>query len=146
MEETESTVQDDAVEEALKVRGPMTSVELADHLGWTQTQVQDAVCRLYEQDRIDFRTPSDSVVATWRVRRHRGRPRPTENIERDNMIEGILKAQGAMTRNALADQVGLSYSLTYLALDRLRKQGRVRRCLQDKGLTVWTTEVEAPCP
>lgn len=80
------------------------------------------------------------------ARRRRGRPRPTENIDRDNMIEEILRKQGAMTRNALAEQIGLSYSLTYLALDRLRKQGRVRRCLQDKGLTVWTTEVEAPCP
>jgi len=80
------------------------------------------------------------------ARRRRGRPRPTENIDRDNMIEEILRKQGAMTRNALADQIKLSYSLTYLALDRLRKQGRVRRCLQDKGLTVWTTEVENPCP
>lgn len=80
------------------------------------------------------------------TKRKRGRPRPTENIERDNRIEKILQEEGPMTRNDLADLIRLSYSLTYLALDRLRKQGRVRRCLQDRGLTVWTTEVETPCP
>lgn len=79
-------------------------------------------------------------------KRKRGRPRPAENIERDNLIEKTLRELGPTTRNALAEKLGISRSKTYLALDRLRKQGRVRRCLQDKGLTVWTTEVENPCP
>jgi hypothetical protein len=76
----------------------------------------------------------------------RGRPRPAENIARDDMIYKMLNRSGPKTRNDLAEELGLSVSLTYLALSRLRGQGRVKRCLQDDGSSVWSTETERPCP
>ena len=90
----------------------------------------------------------DEAGNTQKTKRPRGRPRPRENVERDDQIEQILQRQGPMTRNALADQMELSHSLTYLALVRLRNQRRVRRCTPEgTGMDdVWTTEVEAPCP
>lgn len=83
---------------------------------------------------------------TTAPKRKRGRPRPLENIARDDLIETTLKARGPMTRNALSETLGLSRSLTYLALVRLREQNRVRQCLQDKNKILWSTEVETPCP
>lgn len=140
--------RDNRVEKALREKGPMTQEELSRTLELSDTLTYQSLNRLRNQERAHYSRKSKDTTL-WAVqerKRKRGRPRPTENIERDNRIEKILQEKGPMTRNDLADLIRLSYSLTYLALDRLRKQGRVRRCLQDRGLTVWTTEVETPCP
>ncbi len=76
----------------------------------------------------------------------RGRPRPAEAIERDERIRGLLDDQGPQTRNQIAEKLTITHSLTYLALDRLRKQGVVKRCLLPDGSTVWSTDTESPCP
>ena len=49
-----------------------------------------------------------------------------------------------MTRNELAAALGESVTKTYLALDRLRKARRVRKCSGEGSTTVWTTG--AACP
>jgi len=76
----------------------------------------------------------------------RGRPRPEESIQRDDAVFRYLEEHGADTRNAIAAALGIDPSLTYLALDRLRKVGRVKRCLSGTGFSVWSTETEQPCP
>lgn len=102
--------------------------------------------------------------------RPRGRPRPQETIERDFKILEYLKSSGPKTRNQLAEDLDLSKTKTYLALDRLRRQGLVRTCTTpakpapedvvpvesvngDEGPKrelrkdiVWSSDVEAPCP
>lgn len=77
----------------------------------------------------------------------RGRPRPEDTIERDDRILELLSKRGPHTRNEIAERLGISFSLTYLALDRLRRAGRVKRCLQtDGGTSVWSTAVDESCP
>lgn len=49
-----------------------------------------------------------------------------------------------LTRNELAQALGERESRVYLALDRLRKDGRVRKCSGEGSTTVWTTG--AGCP
>jgi len=52
-----------------------------------------------------------------------------------------------MSRNDIADELGLSRSLTYLSLDRLRKSRRAKRCMaEDSNDLLWTVAVEEPCP
>lgn len=76
----------------------------------------------------------------------RGRPRPPENIERDELVYDLLTRSGPLTRNEIADHLGLTVSLTYLALDRLRRDGRIRRCLKADSSSVWSVGTEKPCP
>jgi predicted ArsR family transcriptional regulator len=75
----------------------------------------------------------------------RGRPRPAESINRDHQILTRLKEAGPRTRNQLADDLGLSTSLVYLALSRLRDRGVIKRCLGADGVSVWSAAVEEPC-
>lgn len=80
-------------------------------------------------------------------KRPRGRPRPQATIERDEKIMKCLSAGGPKSRNALADELGLDKTIVYLALSRLRGQGRVRTCADTAGpSTLWSSEVESPCP
>lgn len=79
-------------------------------------------------------------------RPRRGRPRPADSIERDDRILGFLTEAGPQTRNQIAEMLGVSRSLTYLALDRLRQQGTVKRCLRGDGSSVWSADVKEPCP
>jgi len=74
----------------------------------------------------------------------RGRPRPTETIERDNHIHQLL-AEGARSRGQIAQETGLTTDLVALALGRLRKDGRIRQCL-DGGVIVWSIANGTPCP
>lgn len=76
--------------------------------------------------------------------RRRGRPRPQETIDRDEKILAEL-AEGQATRNALAKRLELDNTATYLALDRLRKQGRVRKCAGDGPHTIWALADGQPC-
>lgn len=76
----------------------------------------------------------------------KGRPRSPETIERDRLIVDILNREGPLTRNDLANRLGISRSLTSIAINRLKDSGAVRRCVGDDGANVWTTAVEEPCP
>jgi len=73
--------------------------------------------------------------------------RPPAVTERDEAVHQYLEEHGMCSRNAVADALGLSRSLTYLSLDRLRKAGRAKRCVADQSNELlWTTSVETPCP
>ncbi len=82
------------------------------------------------------------------LKRPRGRPRPQETIERDARILKYLREHGPRTRNDLADALGEERSKTWLSLDRLRADGKVRICTSAAGGNdmLWTTDVGAPCP
>lgn len=82
------------------------------------------------------------------VKRRRGRPRPDETIARDNTIEKLLREQGSMTRNDIAEKLGLDTTITYLSLDRLRRQARVKKCAGTGSSTLWlwTGGDQTPCP
>lgn len=80
-------------------------------------------------------------------KRPRGRPRPQETVDRDTAILAQLRLNGPQTRNQLAASLGVSLTKTYLALDRLRQDGKVRICADTAGPgSVWSADVEAPCP
>lgn len=80
-------------------------------------------------------------------KRPRGRPRPQETIDRDNAIIQYLKENGPQTRNALAMALLIDKTKTYLALDRLRRDGRVQLCGAKGGPdALWTQDVSKPCP
>jgi hypothetical protein len=65
------------------------------------------------------------MTVTAPQRPPRGRPRPAETIERDRKILALLQAAtpDGLARNDIAQQMGLNKSVTYLSLDRLRRQG-----------------------
>jgi len=73
------------------------------------------------------------------------RPAPVRN--RDEEIYNHLKENGKQSRNEVAEALGLSKSLTYLSLDRLRKAERVKRCMaENSNDLLWTAAVSEPCP
>lgn len=73
--------------------------------------------------------------------------RPPAVAARDESVFTLLKEQGSMTRNQIADTLNLSRSLIYLSLDRLRTSGRAKRCFSEaNSYTLWSVEVEEPCP
>lgn len=75
----------------------------------------------------------------------RGRPRPPETLERDGQVLQLLERMGPLTRNDLAEALGIAPQLAYLALSRLAREGKVKRCLVDNE-SVWTDKVDQPCP
>lgn len=80
-------------------------------------------------------------------RRPRGRPRPTETIDRDQKILSFLEAHGPATRNLLAAHLDLTKTQAYLALSRLRNEDRVRKCVDpETNAVVWSAGSEEPCP
>lgn len=86
-------------------------------------------------------------MAGQETKRPRGRPRPQATIERDERILSYLTTGGPKSRNALAEELGLDKTITYLALSRLREQGKVRTCADTAGpSTLWSSEVGSPCP
>jgi uncharacterized membrane protein len=81
------------------------------------------------------------------TKRPRGRPRPEATIARDREILKYLGLNGPQTRNGLSEALGLPKTIVYLALSRLRDQGHVRTCADTSGSsTIWSSEVNAPCP
>lgn len=81
------------------------------------------------------------------VKRPRGRPRPAETVQRDQAVLELLRHDGAQTRNQIAEKLGAEKVKVYLSLDRLRREGLVRTCTSAApGSTVWTAEVNQPCP
>lgn len=86
-------------------------------------------------------------MAVQETKRPRGRPRPQETIERDERILSYLKTSGPKSRNQLSEELGLDKTITYLSLDRLRRDGKVRTCADTAGpSTLWSSDMEAPCP
>lgn len=73
-----------------------------------------------------------------------GRPRPQTTIDRDEEIYRLLAGKPS-TRNQLADTLSLAPSIVYLSLDRLRRAGRIRQCIQN-GTITWTAQDGTPCP
>jgi len=58
----------------------------------------------------------------------RGRPRPAETIRRDETILAMLQDNpDGLTRNDIAEEMGLNKSRTYLSLDRLRRDGKAQK-------------------
>lgn len=75
----------------------------------------------------------------------RGRPRPQETLERDTAVLELLRQRGNLTRNEVAGALGITTTLAYLALSRLARAKKVKRCLVDNE-SVWTCDVDKPCP
>lgn len=69
---------------------------------------------------------------TTTERRGRGRPRPVDTIDRDQQTLELL-ARGPLSREELADMLGVNLNLAYLSLDRLRLAGKVRRTIGVRG-------------
>lgn len=80
------------------------------------------------------------------LKRPRGRPRPEATIERDAKIYSLLVERGPLTRNEVAGAMGITPTLAYLALDRLRRAQQVRKCAGTGSNTVWSSAVQEPCP
>lgn len=81
------------------------------------------------------------------ARRGRGRPRPGDVVQRDKKLLMYLE-QRPRSRAELAELLSITLSQAYLALTRLRREGVVRRCVQEDGTNVWVriTEEGQPCP
>jgi len=79
------------------------------------------------------------------AKKPRGRPRPLVTIDRDERIYALLTEHGPLSRNTIAAAVRLSSRLTYLALDRLRTAGRIRKCIGTGGGIVWAVIDGEPC-
>jgi uncharacterized membrane protein len=64
------------------------------------------------------------MTVTAPQRPQRGRPRPAETIERDRKILELLRDHpDGLARNDIAEMMNLDRIKTWLALDRLRKEG-----------------------
>jgi transposase len=68
------------------------------------------------------------MTVTAPQRPQRGRPRPAETIERDRKILSLLRDNpDGLARNDIAEMMGLNKSVTYLSLDRLRRDGLAKK-------------------
>ncbi|MBE4735677.1 winged helix-turn-helix transcriptional regulator [Streptomyces caniscabiei] len=76
--------------------------------------------------------------------RRPGRPRSPEVIARDERIYQLI-ADGTASRSALATATGLDRPTIALSVQRLKKAGRIRQCL-DRGAIVWSVADNTPCP
>jgi hypothetical protein len=73
------------------------------------------------------------------------RPEPVRR--RDQDVLQYLTDHGPSSRNTIADELGLSRSLTYLSLYRLREGRKAKRCVSTTtNDLLWTAAVEEPCP
>lgn len=64
----------------------------------------------------------------------RGRPRPSNTIERDDQVLKALQASGTpLTRNQLSEQLGLEGKIVYLSLYRLSRGGKIVRGTEGRG-------------
>lgn len=87
---------------------------------------------------MDFSDAPDTVPPPATAPRRRGRPRSPETIQRDEQVLKLLTAGGPQTRERLVEQLdGMKPSLVYLALWRLRREGRVERAVDGGERHVW---------
>lgn len=79
-------------------------------------------------------------------KRPQGRPRPDETVERDAKVLALLQ-EGDMTRNQIAQRLGLKPVITYLSLSRLRDANKAR-LVHQRAMTgskaIWTAQVDDP--
>lgn len=73
-----------------------------------------------------------------------GRPRSAEVIARDERIYKLLGA-GPRSRSSLAKETGHDRATVSLSLQRLQRDDRIRKCL-DNGSIVWSINDGTPCP
>lgn len=78
--------------------------------------------------------------------KRRGRPRSQETIDRDAAILRLLTDEGPLPRRKISERLGINWSRTYLALERLRNEGRVKTCGGSSRAMVWTVETQERCP
>lgn len=64
------------------------------------------------------------------------RPRPLETIQRDEQVIDFLM-DGPQTSNDVARRIDVPVSQARLALNRLKKERRVERCLGEDGTMMW---------
>lgn len=76
----------------------------------------------------------------------RGRPRTPETIARDAAILELLRKDGPMSRRQISERLDTGWSQTYLALERLRNQEKVKPCGGSSRSMVWTIETKERCP
>lgn len=89
---------------------------------------------------MDFSDAPDAVPPPATAPRRRGRPRSPETIQRDEQVLKLLTTGGPQTREHLVEQLdGMKPSLVYLALWRLRREGRVERVGDGGERHVWRT-------
>lgn len=81
------------------------------------------------------------------MKRPRGRPRPQEAIDRDRAVLRLLKDEGPLTRNQIAERLTAEKVKVYLSLNRLRSAGQVRTCASGApGQVLWSAKADQPCP
>lgn len=73
-----------------------------------------------------------------------GRPRNPDVIARDETIYRLI-TEGVASRSALATATGLDRPTIALSVQRLKRAGRIRQCL-DRGAIVWSVADGTPCP
>jgi len=73
-----------------------------------------------------------------------GRPRSPQVAARDELVYQLI-ADGTGSRSALATATGLDRPTIALSVQRLKKAGRIRQCL-DRGAIVWSVADGTPCP
>lgn len=74
----------------------------------------------------------------------RGRPRPQSTIDRDERaLQVLVAAAEPLTRNELAEKLGVSPAFAYLSLSRLRRDGYVKRADRAIKANAWTA-IEQP--
>lgn len=78
--------------------------------------------------------------------KRRGRPRSQETIDRDEAILELLRTAGPLSRREISERLGIVWSQTYLALERLRNEEKVKPCGGSSRAMVWTIETEERCP
>lgn len=75
--------------------------------------------------------------------RGRGRPRPAETIRRDERVMELVRDHGGrITRAQVMEELDLTASLAWLSLARLRKDGRLVRCIVGREQT-WCVPEES---
>jgi DNA-binding transcriptional ArsR family regulator len=57
----------------------------------------------------------------------RGRPRPQDTVARDEAVAQLVREKGPLSRTQIAEQMGITPSIAYMSLFRLRRDGYVRR-------------------
>lgn len=75
----------------------------------------------------------------------RGRPRPQETIERDELVLSLIVNQ-PLSRNQIVTLTGVGPSRVWLSLNRLREKGLAKICASGRGYPVWTARTGDPCP
>lgn len=75
--------------------------------------------------------------------RRPGRPRNPQVIVRDEHVYQLI-TQGTCSRSALAAATGLDRPTVALSVQRLKRAGRIRQCL-DHGAIVWSVADGTPC-